>query len=275
MLATLSPDGVVREVSEGCRELLDLAPGALEGTRAADLVHPGDSATSVAAMTRLQRGDERAAVTVRLRRADGAWRWADAQLLAVHDGGGLAAIHATIRDVHARAEAERAQADAEARFRTAFEEAPIGMAIAALDGRFLQVNRALCAITGREQEELEGTPLVRLLHPEDREDEAEALARLARGDRESVARRAALAARRRQDRLDGDERDARARRRRRARSTCCCRSRTSPSAAATRPSCATSPTTTRSPACSTAARSRASSRPTSSTCAATARPAPR
>ena len=137
-------------------------------------------------MTRLQRGDERAAVTVRLRRADGAWRWADAQLLAVHDVDGLSAIHATIRDVHARAEAERAQADAEARFRTAFEEAPIGMAIAALDGRFLQVNRALCLITGREQEELEGTPLVRLLHPEDREDEGESLARLARGDRESV-----------------------------------------------------------------------------------------
>ena len=186
VLATLNPDGVVLEVSDGCRELLDLAPGALEGTRAADLVHPGDSATSVAAMTRLQRGDERAAVTVRLRRADGAWRWADAQLLAVHDVDGLTAIHATIRDVHARAEAERAQADAEARFRTAFEEAPIGMAIAALDGRFLQVNRALCLITGREQEELEGTPLVRLLHPEDREDEGESLSRLARGDRESV-----------------------------------------------------------------------------------------
>ena len=55
------------------------------------------------------------------------------------------------------------------------------MAIASIDGRFLQVNRALCAITGRVQDELEGTPIVRLLHPEDREDEAEALARLARG----------------------------------------------------------------------------------------------
>ena len=186
VLATLGPDGTVRDVSEGCRDLLDLAPGALEGTRAADLVHPGDSATSVAAMTRLQRGDDRTAVTVRLRRADGAWRWAEAQLLAVHDATGLVAVHATIRDVHARAEAERAQADAEARFRTAFEESPIGMAIVATDGHFLQVNRALCQITGREHEELEGTPLVRLLHPDDREDESESLGRLARGDRESV-----------------------------------------------------------------------------------------
>jgi diguanylate cyclase (GGDEF)-like protein/PAS domain S-box-containing protein len=186
VLATFGPDGVVREVSEGSKELLDLPPGALEGTRAADLVHPGDSATTVAAMRRLVAGDEHAAITIRLRRADGAWRWADAQLLAVREGGALAEVHATIRDVHARAEAERAKADAEARFRTAFEEAPIGMAIASIDGRFLQVNRALCSITGRVQEELEGTPIVRLLHPDDREEEAEALARLARGSGASV-----------------------------------------------------------------------------------------
>jgi diguanylate cyclase (GGDEF)-like protein/PAS domain S-box-containing protein len=186
VLATIGPDGTVRDVSDGSYELLNLAPGAITGTRAADLVHPGDSATTVAAMQRLHAGDERAAITVRLRRADGAWRWADAQLLAVRDGGTLAEIHATIRDVHARAEAERAKADAEVRFRTAFEEAPIGMAIASIDGRFLQVNRALCSITGREQEELEGTLIVRLLHPEDREEESEALARLARGSGASV-----------------------------------------------------------------------------------------
>ena len=115
----------------------------------------------------------------------------------MRDGGGLAEIHATIRDVHARAEAERAQADAEARFRTAFEEAPIGMAIATIDGRFLQVNRALCPITGREQEELEGTPIVRLLHPEDRE-RRDAGARAPGPRRRRLrARRAALAARRR------------------------------------------------------------------------------
>ena len=178
VLATIGPDGTVREVSDGS----DLACGCL----VTDHVHPGDSATTVAAFERLAGGEDRSAITVRLRRADGAWRWVEAQLLAVRDGGTLAEVHATIRDVHARTEAERAQADAEARFRTAFEEAPIGMAIATLDGRFLQVNRALSAFTGREQEELEGTPVVRLLHPDDREQGAEALARLARGDRAAV-----------------------------------------------------------------------------------------
>src|SRR6185312_6001403 len=164
-----------------CVDLLDIPAAELAGTRAADLVHPGDAATFVSAVQRLAHHDERVAVTVRLRRPDSTWRWADVQLLAVRDGGALVEIDATIRDVHARAEAERGKADAEARFRTAFEEAPIGMAIASIDGRFLQVNRALCSITGREQEELEGTPIVRLLHPDDRKDEAESLERLARG----------------------------------------------------------------------------------------------
>ncbi|HWM08252.1 MAG TPA: PAS domain-containing protein, partial [Solirubrobacteraceae bacterium] len=103
VLATIAADGSVIEVSEGCRELLDLAPGSLVGTRGADLVHPGDSATTVAAMRRLVAGEDDAAVTVRLRRADGAWRWAEAQLVPVRDSGRLTEVHATIRDVHARA----------------------------------------------------------------------------------------------------------------------------------------------------------------------------
>jgi diguanylate cyclase (GGDEF)-like protein/PAS domain S-box-containing protein len=156
LLATIGPDGTVREG--------DLPVGGL----LTDLVHPGDAATTVAALQRLA-GDDEAALTVRLRRADGAWRWAQVHLLPVRERDRLVEIHATVHDIHAQTEAERAQADAEARFRTAFEEAPIGMAIATVDGRFLQVNRALCAFTGRTAEELEGTEITRLLHPDERE----------------------------------------------------------------------------------------------------------
>jgi diguanylate cyclase (GGDEF)-like protein/PAS domain S-box-containing protein len=180
VLATIGPDGTVREVSGG--DGLGVAPGAL----VTEVVHPGDGATTVSALQRLAGSDEQAAVTVRLRHPDGAWRWVEAHLLAVRDGGALAEVHATIRDIHAQTEAERAQAEAEARFRTAFEEAPIGMAIATVDGRFMQVNRALCAFTGHTAKELEGTPIALLLHPDEREQEAEALARLARGDSPSV-----------------------------------------------------------------------------------------
>ena len=45
---------------------------------------------------------------------------------------------------------------AEERFRRAFEAAPIGMALMSLEGRFLRVNPALCAITGYERRRARG-----------------------------------------------------------------------------------------------------------------------
>ncbi|HMC52572.1 MAG TPA: EAL domain-containing protein [Acidimicrobiales bacterium] len=44
--------------------------------------------------------------------------------------------------------------ESEERFRLALEHAPIGMAVVGLDGRWLEVNRALCEILGRPEEQL-------------------------------------------------------------------------------------------------------------------------
>jgi PAS domain S-box-containing protein len=112
---------------------------------------------------------------------------------------------------------------AESARRAAFEEAPIGMAIATIDGRFLRVNRALCAFTGREREELEGTPIVRLMHPDDRE-EAQALVRLARGEGAVRGERRWLHAA--GDVMWGAINATLVAAARASPSTCCCRSRT-------------------------------------------------
>jgi diguanylate cyclase (GGDEF)-like protein/PAS domain S-box-containing protein len=65
--------------------------------------------------------------------------------------------------------AERGQAQAEERFRTAFAEAPIGMALTSLEGRFLQVNTALSRISGYDEAKLLALPFAgELTHPDDR-----------------------------------------------------------------------------------------------------------
>jgi diguanylate cyclase (GGDEF)-like protein/PAS domain S-box-containing protein len=56
---------------------------------------------------------------------------------------------------------------AEERFRRAFEAAPIGMALMSLEGRFLRVNDALCAITGYDADALEATSDDAITHPDD------------------------------------------------------------------------------------------------------------
>lgn len=75
---------------------------------------------------------------------------------------------------------------AEQTWRIAFQEAPIGMSILALDrhpGRFLQVNQALCQLSGHSVTQLMAKSLVELTHLEDRPPITAALRRAAEGRR--------------------------------------------------------------------------------------------
>jgi len=65
------------------------------------------------------------------------------------------------------AEREKAVRESEARFRSALENAPIGMAIVSLSGSFRRVNHALCHILGYEKEDLEGLTFAEVTHPDD------------------------------------------------------------------------------------------------------------
>jgi diguanylate cyclase (GGDEF)-like protein/PAS domain S-box-containing protein len=75
------------------------------------------------------------------------------------------------QDVTELAQIERARSEADARFRIAFENAPIGIALVDFkegpDGRLTEVNRALCDLTGRSGDELIGTKLTGLCLAED------------------------------------------------------------------------------------------------------------
>jgi PAS domain S-box-containing protein len=70
--------------------------------------------------------------------------------------------------------------ESEERFRTAFEDAPIGMGLSTLEGRWLEVNEALCDLVGRSPVQLLEQPLWELAHPADRERERDAWRRLLR-----------------------------------------------------------------------------------------------
>jgi PAS domain S-box-containing protein len=70
--------------------------------------------------------------------------------------------------------------ESEERFRTAFEDAPIGMGLTTLEGKWLEVNGALCDLVGRSAVQLLEQPLWELAHPADRQSERDAWRRLLR-----------------------------------------------------------------------------------------------
>jgi PAS domain S-box-containing protein len=73
------------------------------------------------------------------------------------------------RDITEYKQAEEALREAEELFRSAFDDAPIGVAVNSLDGRYLRVNRALCDILGYPEDELRATTFQNLTYPEDYE----------------------------------------------------------------------------------------------------------
>ncbi|AFZ20504.1 PAS domain S-box protein [Allocoleopsis franciscana] len=71
------------------------------------------------------------------------------------------------KNISDRLAIEQVLRESEERFRNAFDYAPIGKALVALDGRFLKVNRSLCEITGYSEQELLATTFQALTHPND------------------------------------------------------------------------------------------------------------
>ncbi|MDP9188034.1 MAG: EAL domain-containing protein, partial [Actinomycetota bacterium] len=87
------------------------------------------------------------------------------------------------REISERKRAESALMEAEERFRRAFDDIRVGMAITSNDGRFLRVNRALSEATGYPTAELVGMELAQITHPDDVEQSIEAVREISEGER--------------------------------------------------------------------------------------------
>ncbi len=78
-------------------------------------------------------------------------------------------------------EGERDLREVRERFKCAFDHAPIGMALIAMDDRWLQVNDALSRITGHTEGALKATTLRAITHPDDIEIDAQSMRQLLAG----------------------------------------------------------------------------------------------
>lgn len=80
-----------------------------------------------------------------------------------------------------RAKTLAALYQSDSQFRTAFDRAPIGMALVSLEGRWLQVNQSLCRIVGYGYAEMLTRDFQSITHPDDIAASAACLAQLKNG----------------------------------------------------------------------------------------------
>ena len=144
---------------------------------------PAVSDTLESLVAGLCRGDEIARFETEYVHRDGTTVQVSATMTAIRDKERrVTGVSSVARDISQRKTTERLLAEERTRWVAAFHSAPIGMALADLDGRWLEVNRALCRVLGRDRESLLASDPRRLTHPDDRETGREQLARVMSGE---------------------------------------------------------------------------------------------
>jgi diguanylate cyclase (GGDEF)-like protein/PAS domain S-box-containing protein len=183
IIMIIGPDGLLGYVSPAFHRVLGYDLDTALGQRALDFAHPDDvDAARTSLQSVAHRHGEAARTEVRMRHADGTWLWFDASVTNLLEDVGVEGTVANLRDINDRMRSQRELGEAEERFRGAFENAPIGMAMADVDGRLFRVNRAMAHMLGYEPHALLGRRVSDLTYPDDRAMSRREMERLVSGE---------------------------------------------------------------------------------------------
>ena len=179
IMAIVDPHGRLVYASPVTERILGLDIDPLIGTDVFDLIHPDDRDAARLGFQSDPRGQ---GAPTGSRCGCGTptagWRVVEAVATNLLDDPSVEGIVISARDLTDRRRAEAELREAQERFRSAFEHAPIGMALMSIDGRLFRVNRALVQILGRGESELLASSILELSHPDDREQCREQVRRL-------------------------------------------------------------------------------------------------
>ncbi|HET7050404.1 MAG TPA: PAS domain S-box protein [Solirubrobacteraceae bacterium] len=161
--------GALLAVNPAFCTILERAEDELLGRDFRAITHEDDIAVDETALRELASGVRSEYVREkRYVRPDGSPVWVRLRgAMAIDPDTGARVFVAHVVDISERRRREQALAEAEDRFRSAFDNAPIGMALVAPDGRFIKVNRALCDLTGYSETHLLTRSFQAITHPDD------------------------------------------------------------------------------------------------------------
>ena len=154
------------------------------------LIHPDDRQLVRDALSRAAIDGEPFDVIYRLVRPDGEERFLHGRGAPAEraEDGRVRRLWGTTQDVTDRHRLETGRREAEARFRAAFEHAPIGVCVLSFRGadagRWVTVNPALADMLGHDRDALLAKRVREVIHPDEVDAGRRTMGRLIRGDQE-------------------------------------------------------------------------------------------
>ena len=173
-------DGVMVYVNATWQRMFGYASGEAVGQHVSAVTVPGDRRADDI-VGGLERDGEWRGEIENVRK-DGTRFWSAANISCFeHPEHGTVwiAVHS---DVTERKAAELALVEAEERFRTVFEEGPVGIVLLDREGRLVEGNDSFSSMIGYGRDEIIGLTLEDLTHPEDRGLDTDLAARVRSGE---------------------------------------------------------------------------------------------
>ncbi|MGB1557435.1 MAG: PAS domain S-box protein [Oceanococcaceae bacterium] len=164
ILGVLTSAGVIMTLSPAVRTTLGLSPERLRGRHWIDQVHPDDRAACRRWMAECAEHERHHHTQVRVGRPN-QWRVLVLSGRQVQEDVRTIRIVFSARDATEEVRATERLEEREARFRSAFHDAPIGKVLLDAEGRIIDANKAFAELLDRWATELEGADFLSLFGP--------------------------------------------------------------------------------------------------------------
>lgn len=169
LISRHNTEGKCSYISPRCFQLLGYRPEELIGQNPCDFVHSDDVESLNMAFLSSMENNGYTTFVYRVRRKDNEYIWFKTLAKVIRDRKTheVVEILCVSKDISKNKKYETDIIESEARFRSAFEFAPIGMALVSVKGRFMRVNRSLCIMLNCDEDHLIEERLIDFVHPED------------------------------------------------------------------------------------------------------------
>ncbi len=150
-------------------EIFGLAPQTpITWTRIRDLLHQDDRERARIAVERSLTERSDYDTEYRVTHSSGEPRWIAAKGRGTYaEDGSVLGMIGVVQDITERKHVEETLRENEERLRATFNQAAVGIAIAQLDGRFLELNTKFSDVLGYSEDELRQLTFVDITHPDD------------------------------------------------------------------------------------------------------------